>query len=703
MSCSRLLVVLALGLAVRLAGAAPAGAPPVNPLLEEWRTPFGVPPFGDIKPEHYLPALRAGIARHRQELAAIGRRRAAPTFANTIEALDDSGELLERVSLVFSGVRAAETSDALQALAREVAPLLSKHTDDIYLDPALFKRVKAVHDGRQRLRLPPAAARLVEKTYRDFVRGGAALRPAGRDRLRQINQELALLAVRFEDNVLKETNGFRLVVERSADLAGLPEGLVAAAAQAAQAAGRPGRWVFTLHGPSVMPFLEHARRRALRERIFAAYVSRADHGDERDNKAVIATVAALRAEKAALLGYRTFADYVLAENMAQSPDGVRRLLDQVWPRALANARREAAALQAQIDAEKGGFRLAPWDWRYYAERLRKSRFDVDDEALRPYFALDQVRAGAFDVAQRLYGLKFRALEGLPTYHPEVRAFEVTEADGRHLGVLLVDYHPRPGKKSGAWMGYYRRPWVKGGARVAPVVVNVGNFSRPAPGQPALLGADEVRTLFHEFGHALQGLLSQARYRKAGGLIPRDFVELPSQVMENWAMEPAVLARYARHHRTGAPIPAALVRKLQAARAFNQGFVVTELAAAALLDMEWHTLTSPRPVDTAAFERQALAKIGLIPEIVVRYRSTYFSHVMGGYAAGYYGYLWGQVLDADAFAAFKEAGDLFDPATARRFREQILEPGGSEDPAELYRRFRGRDPDVGPFLTRRGLK
>jgi peptidyl-dipeptidase Dcp len=681
-----------------------ARAKPQNPLLGEWKTPFGAPPFAEIKEDHYLPALKEGMARHRREVQAIAKRAAAPTFANTLEALDASGEVLERVHMAFSAVRGAETNDRLQAIAREVAPLLSKHADDIYLDEKLFKRVKAVFDARAKLTLAPDQLRLLEKTYRDFVRGGALLGPPQKERFRAINQELSVLQVKFTDNVLKETNAFKLVIEKRADLAGLPPGVVAAAAQAAKAAGQEGKWVFTLQAPSIGPFLQYARNRELRRRIFEAYVTRCDHGDAADNKQNIARIAALRAERAKLLGYATYADFVLEETMAKTPAGVHGLLDQIWPPALRNAKREVAALQALIDAEKGGFKLQPWDWAYYAEKLRKAKYDLDEEALRPYFPLERVKAGVFDVARRLYGITLRELNGVPTWHPEVKAYEVREADGAHVGVILVDYHPRAGKRPGAWMSYLRKPWTKGGKRVAPIVFNVGNFSRPTADRPALLSPEEVRTLFHEFGHALHGLLTKCRYRSQSGTsVYRDFVELPSQIMENWAMEPAVLRTYARHWKTGAVIPDTVIAKLEQTKVFNQGFKTVELTAAALLDLDWHTLKEAKAPDTAAFERQSLKKMGLIPEIVVRYRSTYFAHVVGGYAAGYYSYLWSAVLDADAFEAFKEKGDLFDPGTARAFRANILEKGGSEEAMDLYRRFRGRAPRVEPLLKRRGLK
>ncbi len=702
----RLLAPLALVLSTMThqATAQPSAPPAPNPLLQEWTTPFGVPPFGDIRHEHFLPAFKEAVAAQRREVDAIASNPAAPTFENTIVALERAGALLEQVAPVFSNLQSANTTPELQAINREVAPMLSALRDDIRLSPALFARVKAVWAQRDAPSLTPVQKRLVEETYKGFVRGGANLDEAKKARLREVNAELVMLGVKFGDNLLQQTNGYRLVVEREADLAGLPPSVVAAGAEAAKAAGLPGKWVYTLHAPSLWPFLDYADDRELRKQIFTAYVTRGDHGDAFDNKATLARTAALRAERAALLGYPTHAAFVLEENMAKTPDQVYALLKQLWAPALDVARTEAKDLQAQIDARGGGFALEPWDWRYYAEQVRKARFDLDDQALRPYFALDRVRDGAFHVATRLYGLTFTPRPDLPVYHPEVKAFEVKDADGSHLGVFYTDYHPRPGKRVGAWSSRFRGQKMVDGRNVRPVVVNVCNFSRPAGDAPALLSLDEVETLFHEFGHALHSLLAQVPYQGIAGT-PRDFVELPSQIMENWALEPDVLKVYAKHYQTGETIPLALVEKIAAAGRFNQGFATVEYLAASLLDMDWHTLPAGQAVDPVAFERQSLARIGMPPQIVPRYRSPYFNHVFGpggGYAAGYYSYIWSEVLDADAFSAFEEKG-LFDPATAKAFRTQILEKGGTEDAAVLYRNFRGRDPNVEPLLVKRGLK
>ncbi|MGV8041378.1 MAG: M3 family metallopeptidase [Thermoanaerobaculaceae bacterium] len=687
--------------------AAPSAAPQApNPLIESWSTPFGIPPFERIKPEHFAPAFEAAMAAQRKEIDLIASNPQSPSFANTLEALDASGELLASVSYVFYNLSQAETNDALQALAQEIAPKLSAFRDDIFLNENLFARVRAVWDQRESLALAADQRMLLKRSYTTFVRGGANLDAKAKERLRAVNAELAVLGVRFGDNLLKETNAYKLVIDRSEDLAGLPPGVVAAAADAAKAAKLDGKWVFTLHSPSIWPFLQYSDRRELRRQILEAYTTRANHGDTQDNKVVAAKIAALRTEKARLLGFTTWANFVLDNNMARSPEGVYGLLNQLWPAAQAKARHEAADLQAQIKAEGGTFQLAAHDWRYYAERVRKARYDLDEEAFKPYFQLDNVRQGVFWLAGKLWGLQFVELTDVPRYHPEVRTFEVKDADGSHVGILMVDYHPRPGKRGGAWMTNYRDQWLKGSTEMRPIIANVGNFTRPAGDLPALLTLDEVETMFHEFGHALHGLLSKCRYRSISGTeVALDFVELPSQIMENWVLEPEVLKVYAKHYKTGEPIPQALVDKLIRARQFNQGFATTEYLAACLLDMDWHTMLAPAEVDAAAFEQLSIARMGLIPEIVSRYRTTYFNHIFGGgggYSAGYYSYVWAEVLDADAFEAFKEKGVL-DQATARSFRTNVLEKGASEEPMDLYVRFRGRAPSVGPLLAKRGLR
>jgi peptidyl-dipeptidase Dcp len=681
-------------------------APPAgesNPLLKPWTTPFGVPPFGDIKPEHFLPAIKAGVEQQRREIDAIANNPEPPTFANTLEAMENAGELLARVSPVFSNMQSSNTNQQLQAINREVAPLLTTLRDDIRLNPALFARVKALWQVRESLKLSPVQARLLDEQYKSFVRGGANLTPEQKERFRKVNADLSALGIRFGDNLLHDTNAYTLVIESEADLKGLPPSVIAAGADAARAAGLPGKWVYTLQAPSIWPFLQYADNRDLRKQILEAYTTRNDRGDQFDNKANVAQQAALRAERAQLLGYASHAHFVLEENMAKTPDKVYALLNQLWVPARAMALREAADQQALIKASGGAFTLEAADWRYYQEKIKQERFALDEQALRPYFKLESVRQGAFYVANRLYGLTVTPRPDLPTYHPEVQAFEVKDADGAHLGVFYTDYHPRPGKRVGAWSSAFRSTRTKDGQRVTPVVVNVCNFSRPAGDEPALLTLEEVQTLFHEFGHALNSLLSKNPYRGLGGF-PRDFVEVPSQIMENWALDPEVLKVYAKHYKTGEVIPASMVEKIKKAERFDQGFITVEYLAACVLDMDWHTLPAGPAKETAAFERDSMAKIQLPRDIVPRYRSSYFNHIFGpggGYSSGYYAYIWSEVLDQDAFEAFREKG-LFDQATARGFRT-ILEKGGTEDPMTLYKAFRGREPSVEPLLRKRGLK
>jgi peptidyl-dipeptidase Dcp len=699
------LLILAITLAAPVRAQQPAAsAPQPNPLLQEWTTPFGVPPFPLIEPEHFLPAIKEGIVQQRKEVEVIATSPQPPAFANTIEALETTGELLQRVSAVFSNLSSADTNAQLQAINRETTPLLSALRDDIRLNPALFARVKAVWDQRERRSLTPVQMKLLENIYKSFVRSGANLSADEQARLRKINAELSMLGVKFGDNLLHDTNTWRLVIENRDDLKGLPPAVVSAGAEAAKAASMPGKWVYTLQAPSIWPFMQYADNRELRRQIFTAYTTRNDHHDQYDNKAVLARTAALRAERAQLLGYKTYADFVLEENMAKTPAGVYALLHQLWTPARAVAMKEAAAQEEMIRQEGGTFALEPWDWWYYTEKVRKARFNLDEQALRPYFKIENVREGLFYVANRLYGITFTPRPDLPVYNPEVQAFEVKDADGTHLGVYYTDYHPRPGKRVGAWSSSFRGTRVKNGVRVTPIAVNVCNFSRPAGDQPALLSLEEVQTLFHESGHALNGLLSQVPYRSLSSG-PRDFTELQSQIMENWALEPEVLKVYAKHYQTGEVIPLDLVEKIRQSDQFNQGFATVEYLAASFLDMDWHTMTSTTEQNVPAFEDASMEKIQLPREIVSRYRGPYFTHIFGpggGYAAGYYGYIWADVLVADAYEAFKEKG-IFDQETARSFRKNILEKGGTEDAMTLYVRFRGHEPSVEPLLVKRGLK
>ena len=671
-----------------------------NPFLSRYGTPFETPPFERIRVEHYFPAFVEGMAAEKREVAAIIDNARSADFANTIVALDRSGSLLGRVSAVFGAVRGANTNDQLDSLATLLTPMLTNHRNDISLNEKLFQRVKAVYDRRKSLRLAAEDSMLLENTYKDFVRGGAGLSPEGKTRLRALNQELSMLSLRFNQNVLKETNGYRLVVDREADLAGLPAASVGAAAEAAKGAGLEGKWVFTLQKPSLIPFLQYARNRDLREKIYRAYCKRADNGDALDNNRILSRIASLRVARAQLLGYPTHADYVLEENMARDPKTVLDFLHKLWTPATAVARREREAMQEMIVREEGSFSLAPWDWWYYAEKVKKARYDLDEDELRPYFRMENVRNGAFDVAARLFGLQFIECADIPRYAGDVQVFEVRRTDGTHLGVLYTDYYPRAGKRPGAWMGSFRSRERIGDSIVTPIVYNVGNFSRPAGDRPALLSLDEVETLFHEFGHGLFGLLSGRTYRNLG--LPRDGIELPSQIMENWAFTPEVLRSYAVHYQTGAVIPDSLIEKIRRTETFNQGFASVEYLAASFLDMEWHTLKDTAGVEPARFEKALFERLGLIPEILPRYRSSYFAHIFsGGYSAGYYSYIWAEVLDSDAFEAFKEKG-LFDRATARAFRENILERGGTADPMGLYVRFRGKAPSTEPLLRKRGL-
>ena len=697
-----MLILGALGLSLQLAGSTASA----NPFSAEWDTPFGVPAFDKVKLEHYRPAFDEGIKLHKNEIAAIIDNESSATFANTIRALELSGAMLDRVSHVFFAMRSSMTNDEIEAIAKDVAPKLSKHRDDILLDDQLFRMVEAVYQQKDQLGLTPEQRRLLEEQRKSFVRGGAKLAPDKKEELKEINVELSLLSLKFGENVLKENNRFEMLIENQADLAGLPDSVIAAAAETAAERGHEGKWVFTLHKPSMIPFLQYSEKRQRREEIYRGYINRGNHGDELDNKETAAQMAALRAQRARLLGYETHAHFVLEENMAKEPKNVYKLLDELWKPALARAKAEVVQMQRMIDDEGGRFKLQSWDWWYYAEKIRKKKYALDEEMLRPYFKLENVLDGAFDVAARLYGLQFEKRAGVPTYHEDVSVFEVKQADGTHLGILYVDYFPRANKRGGAWMGEFRQQSKVAGNNIRPIIYNVGNFSKPTAGKPSLLSFEEVETLFHEFGHALHGLLSDCTYQSlAGTNVSRDFVELPSQIMENWATEPEVLRRYARHYETDQPMPDALIEKIRETRHFNQGFATTEYLAASLLDMNWHTLTeADAELDVLEFEDRCLDKIGLIPEIIPRYRSTYFRHIFaGGYSSGYYSYIWSEVLDADAFQAFKETGDIFNLKMAEAFRENILSRGNTEDPKALYKRFRGKEPDIEPLLERRGLE
>lgn len=698
---NKLLIVLFAGLA--LSACKQNTSSKDNPFFSEYDTPFAIPPFEKIQNKHYIPAFEEGMKQQADAVKAIVDNKEAPTFANTIEALENSGDLLTRVGSVFFNLTEANTNDSLQNIAEIVSPKLSKHSDDINLNQELFAKVKAVYDQREDLGLNDEQMRLLDKTYKQFVRGGANVASDKQERFRQINEELSSLGLAFGKNLLAENNAFRLVIENEADLKGLPESIIAAAAADAKSQQMEGKWLFTMDKPSWIPFLTYSENRPLREKLYNGWMNRANNDNVNDNKEVVAKIVALRAERASLLGFPTHADYILDVNMAKNPAAVYNLLNQLWTPALAKAKVEAADMQKMIDAEGGNFKLASWDWWYYAEKIRKQRYDLDEEMLRPYFPLDKVIEGVFYTAGKLYGLTFTELKDLPKYQEDVHSYEVKDGDGTLMGILYMDYHPRASKRGGAWCTGFREAKKVNGERIIPIVSIVCNFSKPTGDTPALLNFDEVSTLFHEFGHGLHGLLNQCTYETTSG-VPRDFVELPSQVMEHWAAEPEVLQVYARHYKTGEVIPQDLITKMEQSGTFNQGFVTVEFIAAALLDMDYHTIGVNTAVETASFEKASMDKIGLITEIIPRYRSTYFSHIFdGGYSAGYYGYLWAEVLDADAFEAFKETGDIFNPEKAKAFRTEILEKGGIYEAMDMYKKFRGHEPTIDALLKNRGLK
>ncbi|MDX9848808.1 MAG: M3 family metallopeptidase [Tenuifilaceae bacterium] len=675
-----------------------------NPLLTDFNTPFNVPPFEKIKVEHYEPAFIEAMSQQMKAVEAIVNNPEEPTFDNTIVALEYSGSLLSKVLNVFYPLTTANTGPEMQAVAQKVAPMFSRHADDINLNPELFKRIKVVYDKRNEIELNPEQLMLLTRIYDGFVRGGANLPAEKQTRFREINEALSTLELRFGDNVLAETNSYQMVLESKDDLAGLPDWLIASAAEVANNAGLEGKWVFTLHNPSWIPFLQYSERRDLREKLFKAYFMRGNNNNDNDNKEIIEQIVPLRLERANLLGYPTHAHFVLENNMAKNPETVNEFLADLWGAALKRAKSEVYDMQKMIDDEKGGFRLASWDWWFYAEKVRKAKYDLDENMLKPYFSLEGVKKGIFLLTEKLYGLQYTRLDNVPLYHSEAEVYEVKEADGSHIGLLYMDFHPRESKRGGAWMTEYRGQHVtREGEFVSPLITIVCNFTRPTGDTPALLSLDEAQTFFHEFGHALHGLLAKSTYpRLAGTNVSRDFVELPSQIMENWSTDPEFLKMYAFHYQTGEVIPDELIAKMKASGTFNQGFATTEFLAAAILDMEYHTLQSVGEVEVEAFEKGAMDKIGLIKEIIPRYRSTYFQHIFsGGYSSGYYSYIWAGQLDADAYEAFKETGDIFDAETAKRFRT-LLERGGTVEPTELYRQFRGADPNPEALLRQRGL-
>lgn len=670
-----------------------------NPFLTEFQTEHGVPPFDKIRLEHYEPAFLKGIEEQNANIDAIVDNSEAPTFENVIVALDNSSPTLDRVSAIFYNMTEAETTDDLKELSIKLAPTLSEHSDNISLNQDLFKKVDAVYQQKDALGLTTEQQRLLEETYKGFVRSGANLSPDKQARLREVNKELSTLGIKFSDNVLNENNAFKLYIDKEEDLAGLPDWFRQSAAEKAKEDGQEGKWLFTLGNASRLPFLQYSENRPLREQMYKAYINRGNNNDKNDNKKNITDIVKLRLEKAQLLGFDCYSNFVLDNTMAKNSTTVMDFLNNLWSYSLPKAKAEAVELQNIMDKEGKGEKLEAWDWWFYTEKLRKEKYNLEEDEIKPYFKLENVREGAFAVANKLYGITLTKLEGIPVYHPDVEVFEVKDADGSHLGVFYVDYFPRPGKSGGAWMSNYRE---QQGA-IRPLVCNVCSFTQPVGDMPSLLTIDEVETLFHEFGHALHGLLTKCNYKGISGTnVVRDFVELPSQINEHWATEPEVLKMYAKHYQTGETIPDSLIEKILNQKTFNQGFMTTELLAAAILDMNLHNLTDTQNLDVLAYEKEAMDKLGLIPEIAPRYRTTYFNHIIGGYAAGYYSYLWANVLDNDAFEAFKEHG-IFDKKTADLFRNNVLEKGNSEDPMTLYKNFRGTEPQLEPMLKNRGMK
>lgn len=685
-----------------------------NPFFAEYGTPFEVPDFTKIKTEHYIPAFEEGIKQHAAEIIAIAENTEAPTFENTLVAMDKSGTLLDKVSSVFYNQFGANTNDEIKAINKEIAPKLAAHGDNINLNPKLFARVKVVYDEQEALKLSieeksdqtltTEQTALLDKVYNGFVRGGANLNAEDQTSMREINGKTALLYPQFGENIVNDRLAYALVIENEEDLSGLPQSVRDAAAETANAKGLEGKWAFTMDKPSWIPFLQYADNRDLREEIYQAWMNIGNNNNKNDNKEVIKEILQLRLKKAQLIGYNTFAEYAIDNNMAKTPENVLTLLTKLWDAALPMAAEEAKELQKMIDKDGGNFKLQSWDWWYYTEKLRKEKYALEESELRPYFSLASVQEGAYELVKRIYGLNIVRRDDIPVYHEDVQAWEVQEENGDHIGILLVDYFPRASKRGGAWMSSYRKQMGAGDDFVTPVIVNVGNFTKPTANEPSLLSLDEVTTLFHEFGHGLHGLLSNVEYSTISGTsVKRDFVELPSQIMENWALEPALLKSYAKHYKTGEVIPDELIAKIQKSGKFNQGFITLEYLAASLLDIKFHMMDNVDDIDVLAFEKQAMNELGLIDEIIPRYRSTYFNHSFGGegYAAGYYVYIWAAVLDSDAYQAFVENG-IFDRATGDKLRKELISRGGSDDPMTLYKNFRGADPSIEPLLAKRGL-
>lgn len=677
-----------------------------NPFLESYTTPYEIPPFDKITYDDYLPALEAGIEQHNRQIDSIASNPETPTFENTILALDRSGEILEKVVAVFANLDESNSSPEMVEIAEKFYPLYSQHSDEISMNDKLFERVKYLYDHPE-LGYANDQRRMIEEAYKDFTRNGALLDEAGKDSLKAVNSRLTDLYLKFNKNLLNATNDFAIVVEDSARLAGLPASSIAVAAEEAQNRSLgEGKWVFTLHAPSRLPLLQYADDRDLRKQMYEGYTNLASSG-EYNNLPVINEILKARAQKAKLLGFKDFGSYMTDNVMAKTVDNAESLLMQIWTPAVKKVKEEVAEMQAIVDEQNGGFKIAPWDYYYYAEKVRQKKYDLDESKVREYFALDSVRNGIFTMAERLYGVKFTEMPDAPKYYDEVTVYDVTDAKtGEHVAVFMTDYFPRASKRQGAWMSEFKGSWInEDGTASRPVIFNVGNFTKPTADTPSLLTLDEVETMFHEFGHGLHGMLSRARYKgQSGTNVDRDFVELPSQIHEHWALEPELLKVYAKHYVTGEVIPDELIAKLQAASTHNQGFATAELAGAALLDLQYGKLNPEGDTDIAAFEKKVAEDLGMPAELTFRYRSPYFKHIFGsdGYASGYYTYLWAEVLDADGFELFKEKG-IFDPETAKAFKENVLEKGGSEDPMTLYVNFRGAEPNVDALLRNRGLE
>lgn len=676
-----------------------------NPFLSEYTTPFQVPPFDKIQKAHYLPAFEAGIAEQVAEIETIVNNEETPTFENTILPYDKSGEILKRVSGVFFNMIECCSDDEMQNLANQILPMMSKHSDDIMMNPRLFERIDYVFQHRNEMDLDDQQIRVVEKYHNDFIRNGAGLNEEDQAELSQINEQLSTLSLQFGTNLLKENDNFKLVIDDPTDLAGLPQSSIDAAAEQAKSDGMEGKWVFTLSKPSLIPFLQYADNRALREKIYRGYFMRGNNGNEFDNNGLANEMIKLRVRKANLLGFDNYANYVLAVNMAQDAPTVDKFLIDIFNPAQELAKKELAEMQAIADAEGANFKLESWDWWYYAEKLRKAKYDFDENYIKPYLSLENVKEGMFNVANSLYGITFTQNTNLPVYYPGVETYEVKEANGDFLGILYMDYYPRASKSGGAWCTSFRDSGHDiNGEKIYPVISLVMNFTPASGDTPALLNWDETETMWHEFGHSLHAFFSDGLYSRTCGNVPHDFVELPSQIMENWVAEPEIIRMYAKHYQTGEAMPDSLINKIENSSLFNQGFATTELIAASILDMRLHEVTSVEDIDIAAFEKQAMDEIGLMDEILPRYRATYFSHIFnGGYSAGYYAYTWAEVLDKDAFNYFKTSGDLLNKELAAKFRLNCLQECGNDEGMVQYRKFRGQDPEYDPYLKARGLK